>query len=78
MADLDLVVNFLKDVKPLERIISNQAPITPASNGAAERGVGQIKNVLEKLGKKSLLSQDFLNMIVFKINSHVTRNQGSV
>ena len=40
-------------------------------------GVGQIKNVLEKLGKKSLLSQDFLNMIVFKINSHVTRNQGS-
>ena len=49
----------------------------PASNGAAERGVGQIKSLLEKLGKKSLLSQDYLNMIVFKINSHVTRNQGS-
>ena len=27
----------------------------PASNGAAERGVGQIKNLLEKLGEKSLM-----------------------
>ena len=39
--------------------------------------MGQIKSLLEKLGKKSLLTQDYLNMIVFKINSHVKRNQGS-
>ena len=39
--------------------------------------VAQIKNLLEKLGKKSLLTQDYLNMLVFKINSHVTRNTGS-
>ena len=39
--------------------------------------MGQIKSLLEKLGKKSLLTQDYLNMIVFKINSHVTRNHGS-
>ena len=49
----------------------------PISNGCAERGVGQIKNILEKLGKKSVLTQDFLNFIVFKMNSHMTRNQGS-
>ena len=49
----------------------------PTSNGCAERGVQQIKNLLEKLGKKSLLTQDYLNMLVFKINSHVTRNTGS-
>ena len=33
--------------------------------------------MVEKLGKKSVLTQDYLNMLVFKINSHVTRNQGS-
>merc|ERR1712030_268530 len=49
----------------------------PASNGAAERGVGQIKGLLEKLGRKSLLSQDSLNKLVFKLNSKVTSNQGS-
>ena len=39
--------------------------------------MGQIKSILEKLGKKSVLSQDFLNFIVFKMNSHISRNQGS-
>ena len=29
------------------------------------------------MGSKSVLSQDQLNMLVFKINSHVTAGQGS-
>ena len=49
----------------------------PQSNGSAEKGVGQIKHLLEKMGRKSVLSQDQLNMLVFKINSHVTAGQGS-
>ena len=49
----------------------------PASNGAAERGVGQIKGLLEKIGRRSILSQDDLNKIVFKLNSNITSNQGS-
>ena len=38
--------------------------------------MGQIKHLLEKMGRKSVLSQDQLNMLVFKINSHVTAGQG--
>ena len=48
-----------------------------ASNGAAERGVGQIKGLLERIGRKSVLSQDDLNRLVFKLNSNVTAGQGS-
>ena len=44
---------------------------------SAEKGVGQIKNLLDKMGRKGVLSQDQLNMLVFKINSHVTSGQGS-
>ena len=47
------------------------------SNGCAERGVGQIKNLLEKMGRKGVLNQDELNKMVFKLNSHVTSGQGS-
>ena len=43
----------------------------PASNGAAERGVGQIKGLLEKIGRKNILSQDDLNKKVFKLNSNI-------
>ena len=39
--------------------------------------MGQIKLLLEKMGRKSVLSQDQLDMLVFKINSHVTAGQGS-
>ena len=49
----------------------------PQSNGSAEKGVGQIKNLLEKMGRKGVLNQDELNMLVFKLNSHVTSGQGS-
>ena len=49
----------------------------PASNGAAERGVGQIKGLLEKIGRRSVLSQDDLNRLVFKLNSNMTAGQGS-
>ena len=55
----------------------NSSAYNPTSNGCAERGVGQIKIILEKLGKKSVLSQDFLNFIVFKMNSHISRTTGS-
>ena len=55
----------------------NSSAYNPTSNGCAERGVGQIKIILEKLGKKSTLSQDFLNFIVFKMNSHISRTTGS-
>ena len=49
----------------------------PASNGAAERGVGQIIGLLEKIGRKNVLSQDDLNRLVFKLNSNITTGQGS-
>ena len=49
----------------------------PASNGSAERGVGQIKGLLERIGRKSVLSQDDLNRLVFKLNSNMTAGQGS-
>ena len=49
----------------------------PQSNGSAEKGVGQIKNLLEKMGRKGVLNQDELNKLVFKLNSHVTSGQGS-
>ena len=44
------------------------------SNGCAEKGVAQIKGLLEKIGKKNIISQDELNKLVFKLNSNV--NQG--
>merc|ERR1711867_138979 len=44
----------------------------PASNGCAEKGVGQIKGLLEKIGRKNILSQDELNRLVFKLNSNVS------
>merc|ERR1711891_72078 len=43
----------------------------PSSNGAAERGVGQIKGLLEKIGRKNILTQDELNKLVFKLNSNI-------
>ena len=46
----------------------------PQSNGCAEKGVAQIKGLLEKIGKKEILTQDYLNKLVFKLNSNV--NQG--
>ena len=49
----------------------------PASNGSAERGVEQIKGLLERMGRKGVISQDELNRLVFKLNSHVTSGQGS-
>ena len=55
----------------------NSSAYNPTSNGCAERGVGQIKSVLEKLGKKNILSQEFLNFVVYKINSHVSKDTGS-
>ena len=30
----------------------------PQSNGSAEKGVGQIKSLLEKMGRKKVLNQD--------------------
>ena len=50
----------------------------PASNGSAERGVGQIKGLLERIGRKSVISQDDLNHLVFKLNSNVTAGQARV
>merc|ERR1712215_150566 len=46
----------------------------PQSNGCAEKGVAQIKGLLEKIGKKEILSRDYLNKLVLKLNSNV--NQG--
>ena len=47
------------------------------SNGAAEKGVQQIKSLLTKLGKKSKIEEDELEEIVFRINSHVQPGEGS-
>merc|ERR1712030_128214 len=55
----------------------NSSAYNPTSNGCAERGVQQIKSVLERVGKKNFLSQEFLNFICYKINSHVSRETGS-
>ena len=49
----------------------------PQSNGSAEKGVGQIKSLLEKMWRKKVLNQDELNGWVFKLNSLVTSGQGS-
>ena len=35
------------------------------------------RNSPEKIGKKTLMNQDQLDMLVFKLNSHVTEGQGS-
>ena len=32
---------------------------------------------MERLGRKNLLSQEFLNFVVYKINSHVSKETGS-
>ena len=53
------------------------AAYNPQSNGAAEWGVASIKSLLTKLGKKGQLSQDELDKIVFKLNSHQTVQEGS-
>ena len=55
----------------------NSSAYNPCSNGAGERGVGQIKQVLEKLGSRNLLTQEFLNFICFKINSNRNKDTGS-
>ena len=55
----------------------NSSAYNPSANGCAERGVGQIKSILEKLGKKNTLSQEFLNFVVFKMNSHESKDTGS-
>ena len=47
------------------------------NNGAAEKGVQQIKSLLTKLGKKSKIEEDELEEIVFRINSHVQPGEGS-
>ena len=39
--------------------------------------MGQIKGLLERIGRKSVLSQDDLNRLVFKLNSNMTAGQGS-
>ena len=49
----------------------------PASNGSAERGVGQIKGLLERIGRKGVIIQDDLNCLVLKLNSNMTAGQGS-
>merc|ERR1712002_231878 len=55
----------------------NSSAYSPTSNGCAERGVGQIKSILEKLGKNNILSQEFLNFVCFKMNSHISKDTGS-
>merc|ERR1712030_92419 len=52
-------------------------PLSPSSNGMGERGVGQIKQVLEKISRKNILSQEFINFICYKINSNVNKETGS-
>ena len=47
------------------------------SNGAAEKGVGQIKTLLEKMGRKGVMNQRELNQLCFKINSHQSSREGS-
>ena len=47
------------------------------SNGAAEKGVGQIKTLLSKMGRKGMMNQEELNQLVFKINSHQSSREGS-
>ena len=47
------------------------------SNGAAEKGLGQIKTLLEKMGRKGVMNQRELNQLCFKINSHQSSKEGS-
>ena len=39
--------------------------------------MGQIKTLLQKMGRKGGMNQDELNKLVLKINSHQTSGQGS-
>ena len=56
----------------------HSAAYNSQSNGAAERGVGQIKTLLQKMGRKGVMNQDELNKLVLKVNSHQTTGQSSV
>ena len=47
------------------------------SNGAAEKGVGKIKTLWEKMGRKGVMNQRELNQLCFKINLHQSSNKGS-
>ena len=55
----------------------HSAAYNSQSNGAAEKGVGQIKTLLSKMGRKGMMNQEELNQLVFKINSHQTSREGS-
>ena len=47
------------------------------SNGLAECGVRQVKDVLKKIGKTKKVSDDLLKEIVFYLNAHRQKDQGS-
>ena len=47
------------------------------SNGLAERGVRQVKDVLKKIGKAGKVSDEVLKEIVFDLNAHRQKDQGS-
>ena len=47
------------------------------SNGLVERGVRQVKDVLKKIGKTKKLSNEDLKEIVFDLNAHRQKDQGS-
>ena len=47
------------------------------TNEAAEKGVGQMKTLLDKLGRKGVMNQRELNQLCFKIKSHQSSKEGS-
>ena len=48
----------------------------PSSNRASERGVQQIKRVLEKTGKKSKISEEELESLVFVFRMNSQKQKG--
>ena len=55
----------------------HSAAYNSQNNGAAEKGVGKIKTLLSKMGRKGMMNQEELNKLVFKINSHQTSREGN-
>ena len=64
--------SYLEGMGILHKLSS---PYNSQSNGLAERGVRQIKDVLQK--KKEKVNKQDLKKIVFDINNHVQRGEGS-
>ena len=67
-----MAVSAVRNATQLALSTSSLVHIIQHQMGVPKKGVGQIKGLLEKIGRKNILSQDELNKLVFKLNSNVS------